>query len=101
MEATAIILIIFMSYWFIALIILLQAQAEEGADTPFDVMYGQVLFVTYVGKVEHHRHTEELIAQLSHDSSPSSDNDLGEMIVQGYACIVKSHRGVAIDDERG
>ena len=34
--------------------ILLQSQAEESADAPFEVMYGEVFLVADVGIVEYH-----------------------------------------------
>ena len=61
----------------------LQAQAEEGAEAPFDVVDLEVFPVADIGEVEHHRHAEELVALLAQDGSATGDDDLGEMIVEG------------------
>ena len=47
--------------------------------------------MTDVGEVEYHRQAQEFIAPLMHDSSTASDDDLGEVIVQGNAVVTESH----------
>jgi hypothetical protein len=69
----------------------LKPQSEERADAPFDVVQGEARLVTVVGKIEYHRHAKELVAPLSDDSTPTSDDDLGEVIVKGYAIVAESH----------
>ena len=64
-------------------------------------MHGQVLFVADIGEVEHHRHTEKLVAHLAHNGPATGDDGLGEMVVQRYMDIAKGQRGFAKDDERG
>ena len=78
-----------------------QPQAEEGADAPFDVVQCKALLVAIVGEIEYHRHAEISISPLANDGSTTCDDDLGKMIVQGYAVVAEGHRCVAIDDEGG
>ena len=61
--------------------LLSESEPKEGADTPFDIVHGKVLFVADVGEVEHHRHAEKFIAQLTNDGPTASDDDLWEMVV--------------------
>ena len=80
---------------------LLKPQAEEGTDVPLNVMDGELILAADVGKIEHHRRTEELVVPLTDDRTAPCNNNLGEVVVKGYAGVAESHRSVAIDDERG
>ena len=64
-------------------------------------MHGKVLLITVIVEIEHHGHAEELIAHLAHNGSATSNNGLGEMVVQRYTGVAQSQRSVAINDERG
>ena len=44
-----------------------------------------------VGEIEYHRHAEELVAPLADDGTTPSDDDLGEVVVKGYAGVTESH----------
>jgi len=58
---------------------------------PFDVVQAKTLLVAGVGKIEYHRHTEELVAPLANDGTTPCDYDLGEVVVKGYARVTESH----------
>ena len=79
---------------------LTQPNAEECADAPLNVVQGEALLVAVIGEVEYHRETEELVAPLAYDSTAPCDDDLGKVVVKGYAGVTESHGRVAIDDER-
>ena len=64
-------------------------------------MQGQAFLIADVREVVHHRQTVEFVASLTNHSSATSDDHLGEVVVQRYAVIAKGHRGLAIDDECG
>ena len=62
-------------------------------------MYGQVVLMADVGEVERHGQSAELVAPLVDDGPATSDDDLGEVVVQGYVVVAKGHRRLAVDDE--
>jgi len=68
---------------------------------PFDVVQGETFLVAGVGEIKDHRHAEELVAPLADDGTTSRDDDLGKVIVKGYARIAEGHGRFAIDNERG
>ena len=68
-----------------------QPQAEEGADTPFDVVQREALFVAVVGEIEYHRHTDELVAPLVNNGTTPSDDNFWEVVMKGNTCVTESH----------
>ena len=79
----------------------LKPKAEGGADKPLDVMNAERFLVADVGKIENHRHADELVAPMVNDGSATGNDDRGEVVVKGHAGVAEGHGGVAIDDERG
>ncbi len=79
----------------------LKSKPEEGADVPFGIMYGEAFLVADVGEIIYHRDTAELVVPLTNYGTAAGDYYLGEVIVEWYAGVTKSHRCVAIDDECG
>lgn len=64
-------------------------------------MDSETLLVADVGKIEDHRHAEELVAPLADDGTSPGDDGLGEVVVKGHAGVAERHRRFAIDNERG
>ncbi len=58
---------------------------------PFNVVYGKVFLMADVGEVEHHRQAKKFVVPLADDGPAPSNDDLGEMVVQGDAGVAKGH----------
>ncbi len=69
----------------------LKPKAEGGADKPLDVMNAERFLVADVGKIENHRHADELVAPMVNDGSTTGNDDLGEVVVKGHAGVTEGH----------
>ena len=69
----------------------LKPQSEEGAEAPLCIMYGKALLVADVGEIVNHRGTEEHVVPVADNSATPGDDDLGEVVVKGYARVAESH----------